>query len=76
MLQIISPSRTTSHVDDVMKAKNNYAVCRTKPDCVSEVYNLGRYIDELTKKGDSWKSRNRLCVYDSEVILNSLNYPV
>ena len=50
MRQIISPSRTTSHVDDVMKAKNNYAVCRTKPDCVSEVYNLGRYIDELTKK--------------------------
>ena len=48
-----------------MKAEANYAVCRTKPDCVSEVYNVGRYIDELMKKGDSWKFRSRLCVYDS-----------
>ncbi len=42
----------------------------------SQVYNVGRYIDELIKKGDSWKFRNRLCVYDSELIFNSLIYPV
>lgn len=32
-----------------------------------------RYIDEiLQKEGGSLKFRSRLCVYDSEVILNSL----
>ena len=76
MRQVISPARITSHVDDVMKAETNYAVCRTKPDCVSEVYNVGRYIDQLIKKGDSWKFRSRLCLYDREMILNSLIYPV
>ena len=33
-----------------MKAEASYPVFRTKPGSVSEVYNLGRYIDELTKK--------------------------
>ena len=73
---IVSPARITFDGGDVVKAEANYAVFRTKPGSVSEVYNVGRYIDELIKKGDSWKYRNRLCVYDSEMILNSLIYPV
>ena len=76
MRHIISPARITSLDDDVVKAEANYAVFRTKPGSVSEVYNTGRYIDEVIKKGDSWKFRSRLCVYDSEMILNSLIYPV
>ncbi len=58
------------------QAEANYAVFRTKPGGVSEVYNVGRYIDELTQKDGSLKFRSRLCVYDSEMILNSLIYPV
>ena len=76
MRHIISPTRITSRDGDVIKAEANYAVFRTKPGGVSEVYNVGRYVDELIKKGDSWKFRSRLCVYDSEMILNSLIYPV
>ena len=76
MRYIISPARITSYIGDVMMAGANYAVFRTKPGSVSEVYSVGRYIDELIKKGDSWKFRSRLCVYDSEMILNSLIYPV
>ena len=48
---------------------------RTRPGGVSEVYNVGRYIDELIQKDGSLKFRSRLCVYDSEMILNSLIYP-
>lgn len=80
MRHVISPSRimsyTTSQEGDVIQAHANYAVFRTKPGSISEVYNVGRYIDELIRKGDSWKYRSRLCVYDSEMILNSLIYPV
>jgi salicylate 5-hydroxylase small subunit len=76
MRHIISPVRITSRDGSVVKAEANYAVFRTKPGSVSEVYNVGRYIDELIKKGDSWKFRSRLCVYDSEMILNSLIYPI
>jgi salicylate 5-hydroxylase small subunit len=80
MRHVVSPSRitscTTSPDGDVIKAEANYAVFRTKPGSITEVYNVGRYIDEVVKKGDAWKYKSRLCVYDSEMILNSLIYPV
>ena len=76
MRHIVSPARITLIDGEAIHAQVNYAVLRTKPGSVSEVYNVGRYIDEIVKKGDSWKFRSRLCVYDSEMILNSLIYPI
>lgn len=81
MRHIVSPARILSREvspegEIIIKAEANYAVFRTKPGGVSEVYNVGRYIDELTQKDGSLKFRSRLCVYDSEMILNSLIYPV
>lgn len=76
MRHIVSPARILSQEGDAIMAEANYAVFRTKPGGVSEVYNVGRYIDELTQKDGSLKFRSRLCVYDSEMILNSLIYPV
>ena len=73
---VVSPARILSQEGDTIQAEANYAVFRTKPGSVSEVYNVGRYIDELTQKDGSLKFRSRLCVYDSEMILNSLIYPV
>ena len=73
---VVSPSRVVSYDGDVLKSESNYAVFRTKPGSTSEVFNVGRYIDDIIKKGDSWKFRSRLCVYDSEMILNSLIYPI
>ena len=81
MRHIVSPARILSQEvsqegEIIIQAEANYAVFRTKPGGVSEVYNVGRYIDELTQKDGSLKFRSRLCVYDSEMILNSLIYPV
>lgn len=73
---VVSPARLLSAQGDVLRAEANYAVFRTRPGSVSEVYNVGRYIDEIVKKGGSLKFKRRLCVYDSEMILNSLIYPV
>lgn len=76
MRHVVSPARLLSVESDVLCAEANYAVFRTRPGSVSEVYNVGRYVDEIVKKGDSLKFRRRLCVYDSEMILNSLIYPI
>jgi salicylate 5-hydroxylase small subunit len=51
-------------------------VFRTRPGGVSEVYNVGRYIDELVRIDGELKFKSRLAVYDSEMVLNSLIYPV
>ena len=76
MRHIISPAQILSNEKGVITAQANYAVFRTKPAGVSEVYNVGRYIDEMVKTDEGLKFRRRLCVYDSEMILNSLIYPV
>ena len=76
MRHVIGAARIVSQENNVIRAEANYAVFRTRPGNVSEVYNVGRYIDEIIKKDDSLKFRSRLCVYDSEMILNSLIYPI
>ena len=54
----------------------NYAVFRTKLDEPSTVFNVGRYIDTLVRTPDGYKFAERICVYDSEMIPNSLIYPI
>ena len=73
---IVGPARILAIEAGVIRAEAHYAVFRTRPGGVSEVYNVGRYIDEVVKKDDLLKFSSRLCVYDSEMILNSLIYPI
>jgi salicylate 5-hydroxylase small subunit len=54
----------------------NYAVFRTKFDQPSTVFNVGRYIDTLVRTPEGLKFEERLCVYDSEMIPNSIIYPI
>ncbi|MFM2210458.1 MAG: hypothetical protein RIQ96_2101, partial [Pseudomonadota bacterium] len=37
---------------------------------------VGRYIDQWVEQGGVLLLRARTCVYDSEMVLNSLIYPV
>ncbi|WP_332816371.1 aromatic-ring-hydroxylating dioxygenase subunit beta [Ramlibacter sp.] len=60
----------------LVRAEANYAVFRTRPGDASEVYNAGRYIDEIVRTDEGLKFRSRRCVYDSEMVLNSLIYPI
>jgi len=61
---------------DRVSAEANYAVFRTKYDQISTVFNVGRYIDELVRTPSGWRFTSRLCVYDSEMIPNSIIYPI
>lgn len=54
----------------------NYAVFRTKLDGPSTVFNVGRYLDIVAKTPVGLKFAQRLCVYDSEMIPNSIIYPI
>ncbi len=64
-----------------IRAHAPFAVFRTKPGAggcgVSEVFACGRYIDHFQfDMGGELKLISRLCVLDSENILNSLIYPI
>ena len=78
---VVSPAQVlaceaTEDGSEVVRAQAHYAVFRTKPGGVSEVFNVGRYVDEFIRRDGVLKLRRRVCVYDSEMILNSLIYPV
>ena len=63
-------------VDGRIYSEANYAVFRTKLDKESTVFNVGRYIDAWVEVDDTLLLRSRICVYDSEMVLNSLIYPI
>jgi salicylate 5-hydroxylase small subunit len=54
----------------------NYAVFRTKLDKESTVFNVGRYLDTIVQTAEGLKLKERLCIYDSEMIPNSIIYPI
>ena len=54
----------------------NYAVFRTKPSAPSTVFNVGRYLDRVVRTAGGLKFQQRLAVYDSELIPNSIIYPL
>lgn len=64
-------------VDDTgIHCEANYAVFRTKLDGLSTVFNVGRYLDTVVRTPQGLKFARRLCVYDSEMIPNSIIYPI
>lgn len=54
----------------------NYAIFRTKLSQESAVYNVGRYLDVIVRTPEGLKFSSRHCVYDSEMIPNSIIYPI
>ena len=76
MRHVIGPAQLITANGGIVKSQANYAVFRTRPAGASEVYNVGRYIDELVLVDGVFKFRSRTCVYDSEMVLNSLIYPI
>jgi salicylate 5-hydroxylase small subunit len=54
----------------------NYAVIRTKLSEASTVFNVGRYLDTVVRTPAGLKFKSRECIYDSEMIPNSIIYPI
>ena len=62
--------------DGVIHSEANYAVFRTKFNKDSTVFNVGRYIDDVVTTPQGLKFAKRWCIYDSEMIPNSIIYPI
>ncbi len=54
----------------------NYAVFRTKLSELSTAFNVGRSIDTIVRTPQGLKFESKLVVYDSEMIPNSIIYPI
>jgi salicylate 5-hydroxylase small subunit len=61
---------------DRFECEANYAVFRTKLSDTSTVFNVGRTIDVVVRTPAGLKFASRQCIYDSEMIPNSIIYPI
>ena len=75
---IVGTPRVLSITDNGKRihAEANYTVIRTKFDGDSTILSVGYYHDHIVKTDQGLKFQSRLCVYDSEMIANSIIYPI
>ena len=59
-----------------IRCETSYAVFRTKLSELSTVFNVGRYLDVVVQTPQGLRFAVRECIYDSEMIPNSLIYPI
>jgi salicylate 5-hydroxylase small subunit len=73
---VVGAPRVLAVEGERIHAEANYAVFRTKLNELSTVFNVGRYLDTVVRTPDGLKFESRVCVYDSEMIPNSIIYPI
>ena len=59
-----------------IESEANYAVFRTKLSELTTVFNVGRTVDVVVATPAGMKFESRLVIYDSEMIPNSIIYPL
>ncbi len=76
MRHLTSGLRISAEVDGVITAQSSYAVFETLADEYTRVFNVGRYLDEIVRDDGRLRFRRRSCVFDSELVPNSIVYPI
>ena len=73
---VVGAPRVLSFENGIIEAEANYAVFRTNYNGESTVFNVGRYLDRISVSESGLKIQSRVCIYDSEMIPNSIIYPI
>lgn len=73
---VVGLPRILRREGDLIEAEANYAVFRTKLSKETTVFNVGRYLDRVRVTPQGLRFASRLCIYDTEMIPNSLIYPI
>jgi salicylate 5-hydroxylase small subunit len=73
---IVSAPLISSSDDDEIEAETAYLVIRTHRDQLPEILSAGRYIDRMVRVDGVLKFASRVCVFDNDLIANSLIKPI
>jgi salicylate 5-hydroxylase small subunit len=73
---VIGVPRVLEAGETMLKVEASYAVFRTKPSEPSTVFNVGRYLDIIVVTPEGLRFADKLVIFDSELIANSLIYPI
>jgi 3-phenylpropionate/cinnamic acid dioxygenase small subunit len=76
MRRLVSNLRILGWQDDRLEVRANYAAFETLHDEMTRVFSVGRCHDTLVVVDDSLKFKEKLVIFDSELIPSSLIYPL
>lgn len=62
--------------DGRFSAEVNYTVFRTKRDMPADILSVGKYQDEICKDNNKLIFSRKFCIFDNDLIPNSLIYPI
>ena len=62
--------------DGEVETEAAYLVVRTHRDAMPELLSVGRYLDRLVRLDGRWLIRRRNCIFDNDLLPNSLIYPI
>lgn len=62
--------------DGTLRGQANYLVLQTLPEQPTALFNAGRYLDKIVREDGRLRFKERLCVFDSIVVPNSLIIPI
>src|SRR5690242_8039875 len=74
--RMVSGIRVLGWSDEVLEVRANYLALETLQDELTRVFNTGQYRDKLVVEKGELKFREKLCVFDSILVPNSLIYPL
>ena len=76
MRRMVSAIRIEGWDGDALKARANYLALETLQDELTRVFNNGQYHDTLVVEDGRLRFREKICVFDSALVPNSLIYPL
>jgi salicylate 5-hydroxylase small subunit len=62
--------------DGIVHSEASYLVIRTQRDGLPEILSVGRYEDLVVDTAEGLRFAQRLCIFDNDLIPNSLIYPI
>jgi 3-phenylpropionate/cinnamic acid dioxygenase small subunit len=74
--RMTSGMRVLGWEGEVLNVRANYLAVETLLDELTRVFNAGEYRDRIVVEDGRLKFREKLCVFDSTLIPNSLIYPL
>jgi len=74
--RLVSSIRILGWNGNTLAARANYLALETLLDEPTRLFNCGQYRDQLVVAGDRLRFKEKLCIFDSLLVPNSLIYPL
>jgi 3-phenylpropionate/cinnamic acid dioxygenase small subunit len=72
----ITQFRITEETPERLRVAANYQVLQTLVDDLTRIQNAGKYLDLVVRTAEGLRFKEKICVFDSVLVPNSLIYPV